>query len=426
MRGPAAAAAAGRLPSLSGHNKMTIFAKIRVLAGLALVFALLALIVTSYQSPPHIAVGEGIAPDETATLTQIVDSGLDMVDATRAQQGDGMYRRDAHAKTDGCARATFSVYPSTDFRIRHGLFRDAKQYLAWIRYSNSNTAIQNDWIPDARGMAIKVLGVAGEKLLDGEQDDHTQDFIMVNNPVFVVPDVKEYAALVRYMGQDNLTGFYFPSLDPGAWRLRELRLSMAILKFPRNLLADRFYSLIPYRLGTANYVKYSAKAAPCSPGGHLPSSLVGFGRDALRTSLTDQLKRPGARFCYDFMVQFQAPDAYMPVEDATIEWSERQSPFIPVARIEIGPQDVNAAIDNHFCENLSMSPWHSLPEHQPVGGLNRIRRLVYQQISRFRRCKNGFGYGEPLDDGSMKFDSPVCNPHEPVPAIGSNPAPSGH
>jgi hypothetical protein len=36
---------------------------------------------------------------------------------------------------------------------------------------------------DARGMAVKVLGVPGKKLLQDEEDATTQDFIMISHPV---------------------------------------------------------------------------------------------------------------------------------------------------------------------------------------------------------------------------------------------------
>lgn len=125
--------------------------------------------------------------------------------------------------------------------------------------------------------------------------------------------------------------------------------------------------------------------------------------------------------CFDFMVQLQVPDKNMPVEDTTVQWEEKDSPFVPVARIEIPKQDIGPFMQSGFCENLSFNPWHSLPEHQPVGGLNRIRKAVYQGISRFRRCMSGVAFGEPRDDGSPVFDSRVCNPHEPVPVAGRLP-----
>ena len=41
-----------------------------------------------------------------------------------------------------------------------------------------------------------------------------------------------------------------------------------------------------------------------------------------------------------------------------------------------------------FCENLSFNPWRTLPEHRPLGSINRARLQVYPAISRFRHRKN--------------------------------------
>jgi hypothetical protein len=384
-----------------------------------LALTLVCMVYGSYLEPPRIPIGEIVGADEQYHISQLIDSGLNLVNATRAAAGDGLYRRDAHAKTHGCVNATFKVNPTTDSRIALGVFAEPKSYKAWIRWSNADPGLHSDWAPDAHGMAIKLLGVPGTKLLPEEASEHTQDFVMVNNPVFIVRNIDEYAEISRRLGNGSKYSYFFPGLDPKSWRVREFRLTLGLLKFPppTNLLGDRFYSLTAYRLGTGNFVKYSAMPVPCKAGGDEPGTWAGFGSNALGESLAAQLK--GRRkYCFDFMVQFQRTDRYMPVEDATIEWKESWSPFIPVARIEIEPQTVSRTMANHFCENLAMTPWHALPEHEPVGALNRARKYVYPGSSRYRRCQNGFGFGEPLDDGSMAFDTRPCKATEPVPSPG--------
>jgi hypothetical protein len=44
---------------------------------------------------------------------------------------------------------------------------------------------------------------------------------------------------------------------------------------------------------------------------------------------------------------------------------------------------------NQQGENMRYSPWHCLPEHRPLGSINRARRLVYHAISELRRRVNG-------------------------------------
>jgi hypothetical protein len=61
---------------------------------------------------------------------------------------------------------------------------------------------------------------------------------------------------------------------------------------------------------------------------------------------------------------------------------------------KLDPEPRNAArVD--FCENLAMSPWHGIPEHQPMSGINRVRKTVYLTISGYRRKANGVKPFEP-------------------------------
>ena len=49
-----------------------------------------------------------------------------------------------------------------------------------------------------------------------------------------------------------------------------------------------------------------------------------------------------------------------------------------------------------LAENLSFTPWHSLPEHRPLGGINRARKVAYRTISVFRHQRNGVPREEPV------------------------------
>ena len=64
-------------------------------------------------------------------------------------------------------------------------------------------------------------------------------------------------------------------------------------------------------------------------------------------------------------MQLQVAGKNMPVEDATVEWSEKDSPFVKVARVIVPEQEFGTPQQNAFCENLSFTPWHALPDHGP-------------------------------------------------------------
>jgi hypothetical protein len=97
---------------------------------------------------------------------------------------------------------------------------------------------------------------------------------------------------------------------------------------------------------------------------------------------------------FDFMVQLQTDPIRMPIEDSLTIWDEAQSAFQRVAIIRIPRQDI-APRTFELAENLSFTPWHALPEHRPLGNMNRTRRVVYEMVSEFRRTVNGVGHEEP-------------------------------
>jgi len=109
--------------------------------------------------------------------------------------------------------------------------------------------------------------------------------------------------------------------------------------------------------------------------------------------MSAHLQQREARF--DFLVQLQTDPIAMPVEDPTVVWDETTSPFRKVATIRIPSQSFESKEQMQFCENLSFTPWHTLAEHRPLGGINRTRKNVYQAISQRRHKSNGVPMQEP-------------------------------
>ena len=139
----------------------------------------------------------------------------------------------------------------------------------------------------------------------------------------------------------------------------------------------------PYRLGKAA-VKFTLIPSPGNSIGGFWRRLGPRSKDYLREGMRDHLRDRGATL--DLLVQFQTDANKMPIEDPTIYWS---SPFHKVATLVIPPQSFESPEQMSFCENLSFTPWHSLVDHQPLGGINRTRRVVYEQLSRMRNRLNG-------------------------------------
>jgi catalase len=102
-------------------------------------------------------------PDEQ-TLAQAIGAVIEQ--SIRKEYRQGSARRDAHPKAHGCVKAELQVMDTLPHHLAEGIFIPGKSYQAWIRFSNgSRDASQADVKGDARGMAIKVLGVPGKKLL---------------------------------------------------------------------------------------------------------------------------------------------------------------------------------------------------------------------------------------------------------------------
>lgn len=336
-------------------------------------------------------------------VMEIVESARKLVNVNRTPE----YQRDVHAKAHGCVKATFEV-PTLDARYAHGVFAEPGRYKAWIRFSNGATPSFGDGKEDARGMAIKLMGVAGDKLLRLEKHEKTQDFIMINSPVFFIETVEEYAVFMKRMSMGDRFGYFFGEWSPNPlkWRLRQLVLAARTLKHPPiSPLTAQYFSLSPYKLGADLNIKYSARACETYEAVGIDRSQPNFLRDAMKHHLRERSA------CFDFMVQPQRTDRHMPIEDTTVEWKEEDSRFVTVARIHIPEQEFDTAEQNEFCENLSFTVWHSLDAHRPISAINRLRRELYANTAAYRRGKNGAPMHEPrgwcLDLTGAGCDSPA-------------------
>jgi hypothetical protein len=41
----------------------------------------------------------------------------------------------------------------------------------------------------------------------------------------------------------------------------------------------------------------------------------------------------------------------------------------------------------NFAEKIAFNPWNALPEHQPLGGMNRARKMVYTELAKLRHAE---------------------------------------
>ena len=104
---------------------------------------------------------------------------------------------------------------------------------------------------------------------------------------------------------------------------------------------------------------------------------------------------------WELRVQLCTDLEKMPVEDASVLWDEKLSPFRTVARLTVLAQlSWEQGISNAKENGTSFSPWHGITAFQPLGGINRSRKPVYEQSVGYRASHNGCPIHEPrtLDD----------------------------
>ena len=336
----------------------------------------------------HTEIGkEYPGPDEARIAEETTELVLSSI--KEKYSGQDKMLRDAHPFAHGCVRATFTVQNDVPDALKHGVFAEPKTYNAWVRFSEGATNPKPDAEGGIRGMGIKLTGVPGAKIQDDEKN--TQDLLLISNPVLPVGDPGEYLALFRAALAGKPMSYFFGGM-PWNWKLGALGIVSDIRgKEIPSMLSIRYWSTVPFQLGDGA-VKYSAR--PCDAEAAAAATVPENPSDRyLRETMAAHLKEKKA--CFEFMVQPQTDPQAMPIEDPAVVWDETESPFVTVAKVEIPVQTFDSEAQNAFCENLTFNPWHSLPAHRPLGGINRVRKIAYDRIARFRLEQNQVQRVEP-------------------------------
>ena len=323
--------------------------------------------------------------NEDAITTGIKDA---MSRYTEHEYEGRIAERAGNTKTYGVVRGEFRVLADMPTKYKRGIFAEPKTYPAWIRFGGPGPASPPD-IADSGilSIGIKLMGIPGEKLLDDEKA--TQDFLGISCPTFTTPNIVENLKLQKQI-YARTPVFYF--IKPFDSHYLDMTMQGIYARMNRSPLEVRYWSCVPYLLGEGQAMKYAVRPRskrktriPWNP----PD-------DWLRQSLAMTLSKTDAEF--DFCIQLQTNVKRMPIEDASIEWPERLSPFVAVARITIPKQEFRSEAQTKFARELSFNPWHCIAEHRPLGNQNRARYLIYSELSRLRQAMNHEPHIEPTGD----------------------------
>jgi Catalase len=378
-----------------------IFAKFSVV--LVVLTALVTIYLHSFEAKPVLSkTSDRTSPHQSAIVATLstdaqkaaTDTILDIDLKVQAQKGPDL-RKD-HPKSHGLVWGEFSVESNIPEALKVGIFSQRKTYPIWARFSNASDAekrgkLKSDLEPDVRALAIKVLNVAGKKVLDDEQE--TQDFLMINHPIFFVRDAQGFANLMKAsVGKAD------------AEEMRSLAPTLEVLKAitskkVANPLLIQYWSTTPYQFGSES-IKFSVKPHQQDASSSTPNS-----ENYLREAMVNYLSVDGKDATFDFLVQRYVNDQKTPIENPMQEWKEEDSPFIKLATIKIPAQKFDFAERERRNEALSFSPWHTLPEHAPLGSVNLARKKVYQEIAKSRRSYMKHRVEEPQAH-SLVLDDP--------------------
>jgi hypothetical protein len=154
-------------------------------------------------------------------------------------------------------------------------------------------------------------------------------------------------------------------------------------QLPAHPASNTYYSMAPIRFG--EYVaKYRAQPAGDRHDSYLELvQSLGSQADALRLALEETLRTQEVLF--EFQVQLRTTERTMPIEDATIEWPESESPYRTVAHLLLPRQEIAALRQQDAYRNLAFNVWHALAAHRPLGGINRVRRRAYPLSAAWRQ-----------------------------------------
>ena len=328
---------------------------------------------------------ERLLPDEEQLTGAIIG---ELAKFTRENWLPGGAQRFGNTKTFGVLRGEFSVLPGLPASLCRGLFAEPRTYPAWVRFSGPGPYAPSD-IEDLGqcSVGIKVMGVPGPKLMEDER--FTQDLILVSPASFVTPNIRENAKLQQWVRAKAPLAY---AINPFDSHLLHMFMQLLYSPMQANPLEVQYYSNVPFLLGEGQAVEYSLKPRERARTRIPARPAENYLRDAMVGTLTS---RP---WSFDFMVQVQTDSHLMPIEDATVKWPENLSPYVPAARLRLPAQRFVSDEQLAFADALRYNPWHSLPEHKPLGNSNRARKRMYWELARLRQEMNQVQHVEPTGE----------------------------
>ncbi|BCH61861.1 catalase (plasmid) [Agrobacterium vitis] len=343
---------------------------------------------------------ETVKSGEQETVSALIKQFDIILEKTAGDYGHAV--RSVHAKAHGILEATMIVRDGLPAELAQGLFAKAGEYPVYMRLSTNAGDILPDAIALPRGLAIKVVGVEGPRLPEANSD--TQDFVMVNGPVFQAPNPEKFLSSLKLLarttdkmeGTKTVLSSVLQTVNKGLEAVGISSSTIQSLGGAPNVdpLGETYFSVTPFRYG--DYIaKFRLK--PVSPDLTKRTGTeidVSVREDAIRETVQAEMQDTQGE--WEFQVQLCRDVDAQPIEDPTVEWKEDEAPFVTVAIVTSMPQDSWSDTKvQKVDEEMRFSVWTGLADHQPLGGINRVRKDTYQHSAEFRAKFNGCPFHEP-------------------------------
>ena len=305
--------------------------------------------------------------------------------------------RDAHAKSHGFLKGTLTISENLPEHLRQGLFAQPGRYDVIVRLSAAPGNLRSDKVPSPHGFALKILNVAGPRLLpDDPSDGLNQDFLMVNIPVLTFGTVRKYKQMLPLITQSEnapeslMRGMR--SILRGVNHVVEstgvpVPVSLqGLARSQDHILGETYHSMAAVRYGA--YIAKISVAPESESVRQLTGQQMQIESDSsIRDLVQDFFKQHAAD--YVLRAQLCTNLEKMPVEDASVLWQEEDAAHQVVARLHFPQQDTFSPARRVYSDDvLSFNPWHGLHEHQPLGSIMRVRIQAYERSAAFRHHMN--------------------------------------
>lgn len=298
---------------------------------------------------------EEIGADETDRHAAFTERIVALQSRISAKKGPG---RAFHRKQIATLSGTLTVPAGLPEHAAQGLFAKAGEFDALVRMSNGSVTAQADQVPDIRGFALSVRGLAAPGALGGQTD--RQDFLLINRPTFGFRDSRDFAELVAAAprGQRAVLDLLVSKHGPVRGPLEMARQAADLARPFSGYATSEFHSCAPVAWGP-----YAA---------HVHATPLHATRDVLAwrdwgADIRGRVARGPLRWA--IQAQFYTDPESTPIEDGRREWD---SPRLTVGFLELSHnEDPDTVEHDHF------DPWMALADHRPLGEIMRARKAAY-------------------------------------------------